>query len=106
MPSLNDSIEVTSDFVSTEVDGESILLHVSSGTYYGLNELGTRILDRIEEDGDVQVEHLVDDLNADFPDVDYERLADDVLAFINEMEEYGLFVVHENHSSRTIRRDR
>lgn len=35
--------ETSPDAVFRDLDGESVILDLASGTYYGLNEVGTRI---------------------------------------------------------------
>jgi hypothetical protein len=36
-----------------ELGAESVLLHLDSGAYYGLNEVGTRVWQLIAEHGDI-----------------------------------------------------
>jgi hypothetical protein len=33
------------EHLSTELDGEAVILHMGSGVYYGLNEVATRVLE-------------------------------------------------------------
>ena len=35
--------------IATEIDGESVLLHSTSGQYFGLNDTGTHILQLIKK---------------------------------------------------------
>ena len=37
------------DFLSTEVDGEAVMMNVSDGTYWGLNETSTDIWNILEK---------------------------------------------------------
>mgnify|MGYP001800419865 CR=1 FL=1 len=41
--SANTVISATQGQLSSELDGESVILHLDSGIYYGLNEVGARI---------------------------------------------------------------
>jgi len=43
MLSTDSVITVQPDVVSREVQGEEVILDLTSGTYFGLNEVGTRI---------------------------------------------------------------
>ncbi len=38
-----DSFEISSDVLSQEVNGETVLLDLEGESYFGLNEVGTRI---------------------------------------------------------------
>ena len=40
---MNASITANKDQVSAELNGESVILHLKSGIYYGLNEVGASI---------------------------------------------------------------
>ncbi len=95
MASLADSIEPTDTFASAEVGEERILLDTEKGEYYALNPTGSRVLRVVEQTGRVPIRSVVDHLHADFPDVDYDRLSKDVLAFVDEMEDFGLLLVHD-----------
>ncbi|MCS3703562.1 PqqD family protein [Salinibacter ruber] len=100
MASLDDSIAVTDSFASAEVDDERILLDPETGTYYGLNPVGDHVL-RMVEDADterVSIRSVVDALHDTFPDEDYDRLSEDVLTFVDEMEDFDLLLVHDGPS--------
>ena len=43
-------VSASDDVVAREVAGETVLLNLASGTYFGLNETGTLIWELIEED--------------------------------------------------------
>ena len=95
MASLDHSIEATDTFASAEVEDERILLNTETGKYYGLNPVGDRVLRIVEETDRVPIRQVVDRLHDDFPEVDYDRLSEDVLAFIDEMEAFDLLRVHD-----------
>jgi hypothetical protein len=42
---LNDTTRITArpDQISSDLEGETILLHMTSGLYYGLNDVGVKI---------------------------------------------------------------
>ena len=42
-PTLDCKVTIPDDVVFREIAGESVLLDLASGEYYGLNEAGTRI---------------------------------------------------------------
>ncbi|WP_263784464.1 PqqD family protein [Salinibacter grassmerensis] len=97
MASLDDSIAATNSFASAEVEDERILLDPETGTYYGLNPVGDHVLRMVEdaETGSLAIRSVVDALHDAFPDEDYERIAEDVLTFIDEMEDFDLLLVRD-----------
>ena len=48
-PALADRLTVSPDVVFRELEGEAVLLDLESGTYFGLNAVGTRIWSLIQE---------------------------------------------------------
>ena len=46
---MSDRIELSSDVVSREVGSETMLLNLASGTYFGLDPVGARFWQLLEE---------------------------------------------------------
>ncbi|MBI9098773.1 MAG: PqqD family protein [Spirochaetaceae bacterium] len=46
---LNEKFKIREDVISTELDGEIVLMDVAKGEYYSLNEVGTLIWKTIGE---------------------------------------------------------
>jgi hypothetical protein len=70
-------IAPVADVAFREIDRESVLLHLGSGHYYGMNQVGTRawsllidglplgaVIDKLQEEFDVTAEVLDRDLSA------------------------------------------
>jgi hypothetical protein len=49
--SLQCVVAINEDVVSRELEGEAVILNLETGTYFGLNEVGTRIWSLIQEHG-------------------------------------------------------
>lgn len=78
---INDAV------IAAEVDQETVLLNVETGTYFGLNDVGTdiwRLLPRCADDVE-----LVGSL-LEIYDAEWSVLARDVAAFLNELAARGL----------------
>jgi hypothetical protein len=83
-------IAVASRVVGTELDGEFVMLDPDSGTYYGLDEVGSavwRLLASPRRLGEV-VSHLCEAF-----DVTPDRCRADVEALVAELESRGLVTV-------------
>ncbi len=77
------------DIVDTDIDGETVMMSIQNGEYYGLDEIGSRIWALIKEP--VRVSSLIDTLLERF-DVDRETCEKDVLKFLNDLNEDRILV--------------
>lgn len=75
-----------------DLDGEMIVLDTESGQYYGLNEVGARILQLVEEPR--RVSDVVASLQEEY-DVDHDRLEQDSLEFLTELHQHEMVHVRE-----------
>jgi hypothetical protein len=70
------------DVVFRDLDGEAVILDLGSGTYFGLNEVGTRVWQLISEGRDEPgiVEAVASEYDADRATIarDIARLLDDL----------------------------
>ena len=69
---------------------ESVLLNLASESYFGLDEVGTRMWSALEQAGTVEgaFRILIDEY-----DVESEQLRGDLTAFIKKLAEAGLIVI-------------
>ncbi len=84
---LQDTIEVSDDAICREMDGESVVLNLESATYFGLDEVGTRIWQLIEEHGALVT--VFDQMRREY-EVAPERLEQDLLGLVDQLVEKGL----------------
>jgi hypothetical protein len=83
-------VRISDDVVYRELAGESVLLNLTSGIYFGLDEVGTRIWDLLAEHRDS--EKIIPMLIAEY-DVDEAQLRRDVAGLIAQLSEQGLLVI-------------
>ena len=88
--SLNTRIVVSPEVLMQEISGESVLLDLKSESYFGLDEVGTRIWRLIERDGELMAVHAA--LLAEY-DVDAARLERDLKELIGRLVNAGLVAV-------------
>lgn len=86
----------TREQISTTVDGERIILHSGSEKYFGLNEVGTRLWEALEEPR--TVDELVATIREEF-DVSEERSRNDVESFVSDLEAADLIEASDGSSS-------
>ena len=85
--SLDQRISVPAVVLVQELEGESVLLNLKSESYFGLDEVGTRmwaVLSRSES-----IQQAYEALLAEY-DVDPDVLRRDLLHLIDELIEHGL----------------
>ncbi len=93
----NDSIVVAvEDQVSSDLGGEVAILDLKVGVYYGLDEVGARVWELIQEPravGDVR------DILIEEYDVEPERCERDLFALLERLAEQGLIEVRDEASA-------
>lgn len=84
---MGSTVVATEDQIYCNLNGEAVILDLSNGTYYGLDEIGARIWGLIQEPKPVS--EIVDALIEEY-DVDREHCESDLLALLNELASKGL----------------
>ena len=85
--SLADSVAISEDVVFRDIAGETVLLDLSSGTYFGLNETGARIWNLLQHGGSLR---QVFDVALPEYDVLPHDLERDLLGLVRELCAQGL----------------
>jgi len=80
------------EIVASDIDGETVMMSVENGKYYGLDNVGSRIWELIERP--VKISKLIDTLLEQF-DVDRETCEKDVLTFLNQLNEDKILTVSD-----------
>jgi hypothetical protein len=85
--SLSSRVRIQDDVLFQELQGEAVLLNLKTGVYLGLDQIGTRIWQILQEDG--ALSRVMEVILQEY-DVTPERLTQDLLDLINQMQEQGL----------------
>jgi hypothetical protein len=87
---LDSTVAASDDAVFREMDGESVLLNLETGMYFGLDEVGTRVWRLAADDGSLRAirERLLEEYDADAATI--ER---DLLALAEALVSKGLWVL-------------
>ncbi len=78
---------VPANVVFQTVGGEAVLLNLDSGEYFGLDDVGSRMLELVREQGDPDT--VVQALAQEF-DATVETLRSDLNDLLRQLEEHGL----------------
>lgn len=84
------SVRLSPDVLFQDVEGEAVLLDLSGGEYFGLNEVGTRFWSVATETG--RLDDILERILEDF-DVDAATLESDLAGFLDEMAGAGLITI-------------
>ena len=90
---LDSIVRVSDDVLFENLDGEGVLLNLKTGVYLGLDPVGTRVW-QILEDQSV-VSGILDAMLAEY-DVHRQRCCDDLLALMSAFEEHGLVTLADD----------
>lgn len=85
-------VSVPDDVLVRELDGESVLLNLESETYYGLDELGTRVWAHLTRAASIEAAYQA--LLAEY-DVDGQRLRRDLEDLVSELVAHGLLELRD-----------
>ena len=84
------NVRIADDVVFEILEDETVVLNLTSGEYYSLNQAGTRVWQLIEEHGDLDA--IREAMVAEF-DVSPERLSGDLDRLMRDLTERRLVVV-------------
>jgi hypothetical protein len=84
------------DKISTELDGETVILDISSGVYSGLDPVGTTIWNCLEQP--ISFHAIVKSVLENY-NVSQEQCTSDTLEFLNSLLDNGLIVVSDAKDS-------
>lgn len=87
---ITDVVIRTNEVVSSDMDGETIMMSLDKGMYYGLNAIATRIWELIEKP--LPVSTLCNILLDEF-EVDRDRCQHEVCRFLDELQDDNLLKV-------------
>lgn len=90
MISLKSKLRIAEGTLVRDLDGEAILLNIKTEQYYGLDEVGTRMLVALTESASVQA--ALDQLLEEY-EVDADELQRDALQLANNLITQGLIDV-------------
>ncbi|MFZ3212156.1 MAG: PqqD family protein [Terriglobales bacterium] len=85
--SLSLQVKPSEDVVWRNLQGESVLLDLKSGVYFGLDVVGTRIWTLLQDHSDLQA--VLQELLAEY-EVNEETCAHDLMDLVSAMAEKGL----------------
>jgi len=87
--SLHSTVRVSDNVVFRELDGEAVILNLVSGIYFGLDRVGTRMWQLVEQHG--QLDAVLQRLRDEY-DAPAQTLEQDLVRLISQLVDKGLLV--------------
>jgi len=87
---FNQTVIISAEALSQEVNGETVVLDLKTEQYFGLDKVGTRIWQLINEHRELQT--TFDVMKEEF-DVEGDRLESDMNMLLTEMMKSGLITL-------------
>lgn len=79
------------DLLASEMDGETVMLDIESGHYFGLSGAGPHIWNLLEQDRSAGA--IVESVSAEFAGASDDSVAQDVMDFLQKLVDKGLVTV-------------
>jgi coenzyme PQQ synthesis protein D (PqqD) len=98
--SLESIVAISDDAVSRDFKGQVVILNLESGTYFGLEELGTRIWALFQEGGSLR--RVFEAIHQEY-DVSPDILERDLLRLVEELRTKGLVIISPSQENQDIR---
>jgi hypothetical protein len=90
--SFSDRITVPDEVLISNLQDESVLLNLNSERYFGLNNVGTRMLSVLTNSDSIEVAY--ESLAAEY-DVDRQALREDLIVLVENLLQQGLVTIEQ-----------
>jgi hypothetical protein len=94
--SLHSQVRAAPEQVSSDLAGETVILELGRGVYYGLADVGARVWELLREPRTVG--EIRDIIVSEYEDVESERAGADLLSLLAEMQTRGLVEVRDEEA--------
>ena len=84
---MKQTIEISSEVLTQEVGGETVILDLKSESYFGLDEVGTRIWQLLQEQKDIQT--ITATMLNEY-EVEEEQLEKDIQNLLTQLNKAGI----------------
>jgi hypothetical protein len=84
------TVRISEDIVFRKLEGEAVILHLATGTYYGLDSVGTRIWELLQEQS--RVDAVLEAILQQY-EVEPARCEQDLLGLLGRLHAKGLIEI-------------
>ena len=94
---MKQTIEISSEVLTQEVGGETVILDLKSESYFGLDEVGTRIWQLLQEQEDIQT--ITATMLNEY-DVKEEQLEKDIQNLLTQLDKAGIVTLNSDYRDK------
>ena len=94
---MTQKIEISSEVLTQEVGGETVILDLKSESYFGLDEVGTRIWQLLQENEDIQT--ITATMLNEY-DVKEEQLEKDIQNLLTQLDKAGIVTLNSDYRDK------
>lgn len=87
---LQSTVQRNPEMISSDMDGETVMMSIENGEYYGLNPIGSRIWELIENE--TTVDAVINTLLVEY-EVGMEQCKNETLEFLHKLLNNNLIIV-------------
>lgn len=88
---INTMLKRNPELLAVDMDGETVMMDMESGNYFGINAVGSHIWEALE--AEKKVADVIETVNSHFEIQDDDTVQDDILGFLDDMVEQQLLEV-------------
>jgi len=78
------------EIIGSTIDGETVMMSVENGKYYGVNQIGSSIWNLIEEP--MRLDAICQALQEEY-EIDSETCEKEVIAFLHDLEKNNIVII-------------
>lgn len=90
MLTIDSTIQKTTEWLSSDMDGETVMMSVENGEYYALTEVGSSIWNQLEEP--ISIKKVCANLQEEYL-VEAQQCEEETLSLLNELAEKKIIKV-------------
>ena len=87
------TIEISSEVLTQELDGETVILDLKSESYFGLDKVGTRIWQLLQEQKDIET---ITQIMLNEYDVEEKQLEEDIQNLLIQLNNVGIVALNND----------
>ena len=90
---INTALKRNPELISVDMDGETVMMDMESGNYFGINSVGSHIWEALEAENTIA--DIIETVTSHFDVQDGDTVEADIRGFLGDMVEQKLVTVVE-----------
>lgn len=91
------TIKRNPDMLSVDMDGETVMMSIENGNYFGINAVGSFIWERLESDQTIK--SICNAVSEHFNVANMDNLENEIITYIEDLEDQNMLISGKEASS-------